>query len=106
MKRNIPVVFVLALSFCLSVFADNIWDPTYENVDVVLELAWADAETTLAVDIVVVKQNEEPVQIVLIRKKTKLSEITLMDGVVVKVYDHENGQLLAIFSKSSKDFPS
>ena len=106
MRRNIPVVFVLALSFCLSVFADDKWDPTYENVDVVMELAWADAETTLAVDLIVVKQNEEPVQIILLRNKTKLSEITLMDGVVVKVYDHENGQLLAIFSKSSKDFPS
>jgi len=106
MRRNILVVFVLALSFCLSAFADNKWNPTYENVDVVLELAWSDADTTVAVNVIVVKLNEEPVQIVLLRKKTKLNEITLIDGVVVKVYNHENGQLLATFSKSSKDFPT
>jgi hypothetical protein len=106
MRKNIPVIFVLAISFCLTVLANDTWESEYENVDVVMELAWSDAVTTEAVDIIVITHNEEPVQVVLLRKKKKLTEITLMDGVVVKVYNHENGELLATFSKSSKEFPS
>ena len=106
MRTNIPVIFVLALCFCLTVFANDTYDSDYENVDVVMELAWGDPVTTEDVDLIVITHNDEPVQVVIMRKKKKLTEITLMDGVVVKVYNHENGQLLATISKSSKDFPS
>ena len=105
MRTNVPVIFVLALSFCLAAFADT-YEDEYENVDVVMELAWSDAVKTVDVNVVVISHNDEPVQLVLMKKKKKVCEITLMDGVVVKVYKHDSGELVATFSKSSKDFPS
>jgi hypothetical protein len=105
MRKQLPVVFVLALTFCLAAFADT-YEDEYENVDVVMEMAWSDAIKTVGVNVVVISHNEEPVQLVLMKKKQKVCEITLMDGVVVKVYNHESGELVATFSKSSKDFPS
>ena len=58
-------------------------DPNFENVDVVIETAWGTSEKTESVDVLVVKVNDEPSQLILARKKQKLSEISLMDGVVI-----------------------
>jgi len=76
-------------------------DPNYENVDVVIETAWGTTEKTESVDVLVVNVNDEPAQLILARKKQKLSEISLMDGVVIKIYNHDNGELIKTYQVKS-----
>ncbi len=72
----------------------SISDPNFENVDVVIETDWGTSEKTESVDVLVVNVNDEPVQIILAKKKKKVSEISIMEGVVIKIYNHDTGELL------------
>jgi hypothetical protein len=76
-------------------------DPNFENVDVVIETAWGTTEKTESVDVLVVNVNDEPAQLILARKKQKLSEISLMDGVVIKIYNHDTGELIKTYQVKS-----
>ncbi len=70
-------------------------EPNFENVDVVVETAWGTSEKTEEVDVLVLFNNDEkPTGMVLARKKRKLSEIMLVEGVTVKLIDHETKQVL------------
>ncbi len=79
----------------------TISDPNFENVDVVLETDWGTSEKTESVDVLVVNVNDEPAQLILARKKVKLSEISIMEGVVIKIYNHETGELLKTYRVKS-----
>ena len=70
-------------------------EPNFENVDVVVETAWGTTETTENVDVrVLFDKDEKPSGLVLARKKQKLSEIMIVDGVTVKLIDHETKEVL------------
>ncbi len=70
-------------------------EPNFENVDVVVETAWGTSEKTEGVDVLVLFNNDEkPIGMVLAKKKRKLSEIMLVEGVTVKLIDHDTQQVL------------
>ena len=70
-------------------------EPNFENVDVVVETAWGTSETTENVDVLVLfDKDEKPAGMVLARKKQKLSEIIIIEGVTVKLIDHETKAVL------------
>ena len=70
-------------------------EPNFENVDVVVETAWGTSETTENVDVLVLfDKDEKPAGMVLARKKQKLSEIIIIEGVTVKLIDHQTKEVL------------
>ena len=95
-------LFTLLLLFIVASFlyaGENdyvtIDEPNFENVDVVVETAWGTSEKTENVDVLVLFNNDEkPTGMVLARKKQKLSEIMLIEGVTVKLIDHETKKVL------------
>jgi hypothetical protein len=97
----LPILFIFTLfaAFTALHASDyvSISDPNFENVDVVIETDWGTTEKTESVDVLVVNVNDEPAQIILAKKKKKVSEISLMEGVVIKIYNHETGELLKTY---------
>ena len=84
--------------FCALLFASD-EDLEYTNVNVRLETEWADPEEVQNVDVVVLALSDGSKQIVLFRKYEKIMEITVIDGVKVKIFDADNGKLLKTYSK-------
>jgi len=108
MYAKYQIVLFIVIFFALIAFANagesdyvTISDPNFENVDVVMETDWGTSEKTESVDVLVVNVNDEPAQLILARKKVKLSEISIMEGVVIKIYNHETGELLKTYRVKS-----
>jgi len=74
-------------------------DLEYTDVNVVMETEWTDPEQVNNVDVVVLALSDGTKQIVLFRKYEKIMEISVIDGVKVKIFDSDNGKLLKTFSK-------
>ena len=92
---TILVIFVF-VSFLQAGEEDyvSVDEPNFDNVDVVVETEWGTSEKTEGVDVLVLFNNEKPTGLVLAKKRVKLSEVMLVEGVVVKLYDHDTGKLL------------
>jgi len=71
-------------------------EPSFENVDVVVETAWGTTEKTENVDVLVLFNNEKPTGLVLARDRQKLSEVILCEGVVVKLIDRTTQEVLKV----------
>ena len=99
----VAILFAVFVAFSIATASDyvSISDPNFENVDVVIETDWGTSEKTESVDVLVVNVNDEPAQIILAKKKVKVSEISLMEGVVIKIYNHETGELLKTYRVKS-----
>lgn len=69
-------------------------EPNYENVDVVVETSWGTNEKTEGVDVLVLQKNEKPTGLILAKKRQRLSEIMLVEGVTIKIIDHDTGKVL------------
>ena len=99
--HSIPVAMLIVIfsSFLFAGTSDyvSISDPNFEGVDVVIETDWGTSEKTESVDVLVVNVNDEPVQLILAKKKKKISEISIMEGVVIKIFDHDTGELLKTY---------
>ncbi len=77
-------------------------EPNFENVDVIVETAWGTSEKTENVDVLVLFNNDEkPAGLVLARKHRKLSEIMIVEGVTVKLIDHETQKVLKTIKSNS-----
>ena len=108
MNAKYQIVLFIIILFAFIAFVNagesdyvTISDPNFENVDVVMETDWGTSEKTESVDVLVVNVNDEPAQLILARKKVKLSEISIMEGVVIKIYNHETGELLKTYRVKS-----
>lgn len=98
-KSGYLLTFLLLFLFSSFLFAGEndyatIDDPNYENVDVVIETAWGTSEKTEDVNVLILQKNEKATGVVLAKKRQKLSEIMLVEGVTVKIIDHETGKVL------------
>jgi hypothetical protein len=97
MNHKLIALFCVFLFGAVLVSADG--DLEYTNVNVVLETEWMEPEEVNNVDVVVLALSDGSKQIVLFRKYEKIMEITVIDGVKVKIFDADNGKLLKTFSK-------
>ena len=95
--------YKLTALLCVFLFGALIFaadeDLEYTNVNVVLETEWMDPEEVNNVDVVVLALSDGSKQVVLFRKYEKIMEITVIEGVKVKIFDADNGKLLKTFSK-------
>ena len=94
--QNIVFTIVCVVLFGALLFADD--DLEYTNVNVVMETEWSDPEEVANVDVVVLSLTDGTKQVVLFRKFNKIMEITIIDGVKVKVHDADTGKLLKTYS--------
>ena len=72
----------------------SIDEPNFEGVDVVVETAWGTTDKIESVDVLVLFKNQKPTGLVMARDRQKISEVTLVEGVVVKLLDHQTGKVL------------
>lgn len=70
---------------------------TYTHVDVVVETEWGDPEKNDDVTAEVEFKDGKPVHIVFMGARHKKCEISLMEGMQVKIYDHKTGKLLKTY---------
>jgi len=95
--------YKLAAVLCVFLFGAMLFaadeDLEYTNVNVVLETEWMEPEEVNNVDVVILALSDGSKQIVLFRKYEKIMEITVIEGVKVKIFDADNGKLLRTFSK-------
>jgi hypothetical protein len=93
-NKVITIVFVVLFGAIL--FADE--DLEYTNVNVIMETEWSEPEEVINVDVIVLQMTDGTKQIVLFRKFNKIMEITVLDGVKVKVIDADTGKLLKTYA--------
>ena len=93
-NKVITIVFVVLFGAVL--FADE--DIEYTNVNVVMETEWGEPEEVINVDVVVLSLTDGTKQIVLFRKFNKIMEISIIEGVKVKILDTDTGKLLKTYS--------
>lgn len=97
MKYKLTAMLCVLLFGALLFAADE--DLEYINVKVVLETEWMEPEEVNNVDVIILALSDGSKQVVLFRKYEKIMEITVIEGVKVKIFDAENGKLLRTFSK-------
>lgn len=72
---------------------------TYKNVDILEVTEWCEPEKIENVDVVVRTQNSGPLKIVYTKKDQSKCEITLVEGVTVKIFSHIDKKLLKTYGK-------
>lgn len=69
----------------------------YTNVDVVVESDWSKPERTERVSVEILFKNKKPDKVLMKGAGYKLCEITLMEGMAVKIYNHKTGKLIKTY---------
>ncbi len=67
--------------------------PDFKNVNVVVEYEWKDSETLEKVDVYLHLDAKEP-NVELIASEFRKCEISIIDGIVLKIFDSQTGKLL------------
>lgn len=70
---------------------------TYTHVDVVVETEWGNPEKNENVTAEVVFKNGKADYVAMTGKRYKKCEITLMEGMKVKIYERKTGKLLKTY---------
>ena len=70
---------------------------TYTHVDVVVETEWGDPEKNEDVTAEVGFIDGKPDHVVFMGARHKKCEISLMEGMTVKIYNHKTGKLLKTY---------
>jgi hypothetical protein len=68
--------------------------PDFENVNVLVETEWGTTDKRDAVDVYVKMKGKKPVEIEMMKDAHEKCSITLMPGVIVKIFDPKSGRLL------------
>jgi hypothetical protein len=72
--------------------------PKYSNVDVVVEFEWSpEPIKSEDVNVIEITKNEKPTALLLMKGLKKESELSIVKGVTIKVYDHKTGELLKTY---------
>lgn len=69
----------------------------YTHVDVVVETEWGEPERNDNVTAEVGFKDGKPDHVVIMGARHKQCEISLMEGMKVKIYDHKSGKLLKTY---------
>lgn len=70
---------------------------TYTHVDVVVETEWGDPEKNEDVTAEVGFKDGKPDHVIFMGARHKKCEISLMEGMQVKIYNHKTGKLLKTY---------
>jgi hypothetical protein len=70
---------------------------TYTHVDVIVETEWGDPEKNEDVTAEVGFKDGKPDHVVMMGARHKKCEVTLMEGMKVKIYDRKTGKLLKTY---------
>lgn len=70
---------------------------TYTHVDVVVETEWGDPEKNEDVTAEVGFKDGKPDHVVIMGARHKKCEVTLMEGMTVKIYNRKTGKLLKTY---------
>lgn len=69
----------------------------YTNVDVLVESDWSKPERTDRVAVEILFKNKKPDKVLMRGAGYKMCEITLMEGMTVKIYNHKTGKLVKTY---------
>ncbi|MCK6622704.1 MAG: hypothetical protein HUU32_18660 [Calditrichaceae bacterium] len=69
----------------------------YTNVDVVVESDWSKPERTERVSVEILFKNKKPDKVLMKGAGYKMCEITLMEGMTVKIINHKTGKLIKTY---------
>ncbi len=72
---------------------------TYHHVDVLVEAEWGEPEKNEDVTAEVIMKNKEAEKIILSGGDYKTCEVSLIEGIVVKIYNHKTGKLIKTLQK-------
>jgi len=75
--------------------------PKFKSVDVVIETEWNTTEKTENVNVVEIKDKDKTFGITLVKEFRPVSEVTLIKGIEIKIFDHESGKLLHSYKLES-----
>jgi len=94
------ILFIVSMSMALppSDFEKPSASPKFTNVDVVVECEWSpEPIKSESVNVVEITKNEKPVSLILMKGLKKESELSIIKGVTIKVFDHDSGKLLKTY---------
>ena len=72
---------------------------TYKNVDILEETEWCEPEKIENVDVIVKTEESGLYKIVFTKEKLGTVEILLIEGVMVKIFSHDNNKLLKTYGR-------
>jgi len=97
------LIFFLTSNICISYSSANVSFaqdstekvvPTYKNVDVVIETDWAEPDKSENVDVIIKSGDKKTTGLIIIYRDFQRCEITLIPGIVVRIYAHKTGKLI------------
>jgi len=107
MKIRTITLFYLMMILSLSVLKSNASityliqdsseiDTDYSNVDVVVQCEWGSSEKHLGVDVVAINKDNHK-NIIIYKDECVKCEISILEGVVVKIFKHNSTSILKIY---------
>lgn len=72
----------------------------YLSVNIVVQCEWTDTEQIEDVDVAVTYVNQIPVAVKYFKFAREKGEYRITDGVVIRLYNHETGELIKVLTKT------